>query len=58
MIRRVREWLEAVGGAAPWPSFGASPQAAALIRGVWWLILLLLVTAFAGRATKFIYVDF
>jgi hypothetical protein len=58
MIRRTRNWLEGLGGAARWPSFGVSPQTAALIRGLWWLLLLLLVAAFAGRATKFVYVDF
>jgi hypothetical protein len=50
--------LEVLGGARPIPIRYSSSTATALARGVWWLVLLLLAWAFAGRTTKFVYVDF
>jgi hypothetical protein len=55
MIARVVVWLEQLGGARPAPT-GSPARAVAL--GLWWLLLLLLTLAFAGRFTKFVYVDF
>lgn len=52
------QWLEVVGGSRPLPSWLESRTGIGLARGCWWLALLLLALAFAGRATKFVYVDF
>jgi hypothetical protein len=51
-------WLEILGGSRPLPPALESRTSIGLARGCWWLALLLLALAFAGRATKFIYVDF
>jgi hypothetical protein len=55
---RIMEWLEILGGARPLPSALEGRPAVAILRGAWWLLLLVLAWAFAGRATKFVYVDF
>jgi len=47
--------LEKLGGAQPLEA-RTLPRSIAL--GLWWLSLLLLVLLFAGRYTKFVYVDF
>jgi hypothetical protein len=55
MISSLVVWLEVLGGARPWPS----PTLARSVRqGLWWLCLLLCTLAFAGRYSKFVYVDF
>ena len=55
MIARIVSWLEVLGGSRP-ARFRTPVHSIAL--GVWWLALFLLTLAFAGRFTKFIYVDF
>jgi hypothetical protein len=50
--------LEVFGGARPLPAALAGRTSVAVLRGCVWLGLLLLVWAFSGRATKFIYIDF
>jgi hypothetical protein len=50
--------LEVLGGAEPLPPWLATRRGAGLVLGAWWACLFLLVLAFAGRATKFVYVDF
>jgi hypothetical protein len=55
---RLRELLEIAGGARALPERLQSRAAVALARGGWWLFLFLLAWAFAGRTTKFVYVDF
>jgi hypothetical protein len=57
-VARVAELLEVLGGSRPLPAQIATRGWAPLGRGAWWLLLFLLGYAFAGRATKFIYVDF
>ena len=52
------QWLEMLGGSRPLPPSLASRTSIGLARGCFWLALLLLAWAFAGRATKFVYVDF
>jgi hypothetical protein len=52
------QWLEVLGGSRPLPAWLESRTGIGIARGCWWLALLLLVWAFAGRATKFVYVDF
>ena len=54
-LQRVMVTLETVGGARPVDRTGVGW---AIALGLWWTALLLLILAFAGRATKFIYVDF
>jgi hypothetical protein len=52
------QWLEVLGGSRRLPLRLESRTGVGLARGCWWLALLLLAWAFAGRATKFVYVDF
>jgi hypothetical protein len=47
--------LEVLGGSRP-ARFTTPARSVAL--GVWWITLFLLTLAFAGRFTKFVYVDF
>jgi len=54
---RLAEWLEFVGGSRPLPSC-LNDRQIAFARAVWWILLFLVSWAFAGRGTKFIYVDF
>ena len=53
----VAMWLEIAGGAKPLPEAWKG-HGAAVARALWWLFLFALATAFAGRTTKFVYVDF
>jgi hypothetical protein len=55
--KRIAEWLELIGGSRPPPS-SWNRRDIALARAAWWILLLLMTWAFAGRGTKFIYVDF
>jgi hypothetical protein len=55
MMGRLVFWLEQLGGARPAP---VNSRGRAVALGLWWLLLLLLTLAFAGRFTKFVYVDF
>jgi hypothetical protein len=57
-ISALLEWLEALGGARPLPAHFARSGWLSVARGLGWLVLLLVAWAFAGRATKFIYIDF
>ncbi len=52
---RIQNWLEIAGGARPLPDAWRQTW---LALGAWWLVLFALAAAFAGRATKFVYVDF
>jgi hypothetical protein len=54
-LQMVMAALETIGGARPIDRTGVGW---AVALGLWWAALLLLILAFAGRATKFIYVDF
>jgi hypothetical protein len=56
MLQRVIELLDVLGGATP-PSSLPTPTRAVL-RGLWWFALFLLIWTFSGAKTKFIYVDF
>jgi len=58
MLRRLGQALEVLGGARAIPAAVAARAHAPILRGVWWAFLLLLAWAFAGRSTKFVYVDF
>jgi hypothetical protein len=56
MLKRLVELLDVLGGATR-PSTPPTPTRAVL-RGLWWFALFLLIWAFSGAKTKFIYVDF
>jgi hypothetical protein len=58
MLRRCVEALEVLGGARPIPAAIAARVYVPFARGLWWLLLILLAWASAGRSTKFVYVDF
>ena len=51
-------WVEMVGGSRAVPESWKSRSDIAVLRAIWWVVLLLLALAFAGRNTKFVYVDF
>jgi hypothetical protein len=55
MIRELVSLLERLGGAKP---LEHRTPLRSVGLGLWWLALLLLTLAFAGRFTKFVYVDF
>jgi hypothetical protein len=55
---RLVEWLEILGGARPLPDPLSRRNDLAIVRAVWWVLLFLVALAFAGRNTKFVYVDF
>jgi hypothetical protein len=55
MIERCVALLEKVGGARP---LALKTPAHGVGLGLWWLTLLLSTLAFAGRYSKFVYVDF
>jgi len=57
-LARWIEWLEILGGARPLPQSWASRPLPPLALALWWLALFALALAFAGRNTKFVYVDF
>jgi hypothetical protein len=54
---RLAEWLELLGGSRQPPN-SWNRRDLALARAVWWILLFLVAWAFAGRNTKFVYVDF
>jgi hypothetical protein len=56
--RKLGTALEVLGGAQPLPQALATRTSVAVLRGLLWVALALLVWAFSGRATKFIYIDF
>ena len=55
MIAMLVYLLEALGGARP---LAIRTPARSVALGLWWVVLLLATLAFAGRFTKFVYVDF
>jgi len=57
-MKRIAELLEVLGGARDLPAPLVRSRALALGTGVYWVVLLLLILAFAGRSAKFIYIDF
>jgi hypothetical protein len=50
--------IEILGGSRPAPETWAECWWIAVARGAWWVALLGLAFAFAGRTAKFVYVDF
>lgn len=58
LLKRLARALEILGGAAPLPESLARRRGIGVAVGAFWAFLLLVVLTFAGRATKFIYVDF
>ena len=58
LILRLMIWLEVLGGARAGPPALIRKRWYAFALAFWWIVLLLLSIGFAGRSTKFIYVDF
>ena len=54
----VAEWLEILGGSRPLPEAWRGRTDVALVRAGAWIVFFLIALAFAGRNTKFVYVDF
>jgi hypothetical protein len=57
-LRQLGALLEVLGGARPLPDGLSERTSVAVLRGLSWVVFLLLAWAFSGRATKFIYIDF
>lgn len=55
MIARLVALLELLGGVRP---FGSLSTGRRVLLGVWWAMVIFVICATIGRATKFIYVDF
>jgi hypothetical protein len=53
----IAAWLEMAGGSKALPAAFGKSRRAGIARGVWWVLLFALALAFAGRHTKFVYVD-
>lgn len=56
---KIKATLEYLGGV----SEGPPPPSLAWMRtplwwGIWWAMLILLIVAFSGQSSKFIYIDF
>ena len=51
----IADWLALLGG---WRAMRRRTVAGSVLLGLWWAVLFALIIATAGRATKFIYVDF
>jgi hypothetical protein len=58
LARKLGTALEMLGGATPLPERLSGRPSVAVLRGLSWVLFLLLAWAFSGRATKFIYIDF
>jgi hypothetical protein len=58
-LNNIRAVLDYTGGVTDEPPFAwASWMNSGLWWGVWWAALLLLIVAFSGQSSKFIYIDF
>jgi hypothetical protein len=51
-------WCEYVGGARDDPPAGFPVRFVWLLMGLWWALLGVLVAAFCGQSSRFIYIDF
>ena len=59
IIEYVRALLDFVGGVqSKLPSRVSSWLDSPIWWGVWWAVLALLVLAFSGQSSRFIYIDF
>jgi hypothetical protein len=55
----IKQLVDYIAGAADAPPDGApSFVMSAVFTGMWWAVLLVLVTVFSGQTSKFIYIDF
>lgn len=58
-LRDIQAFLEYIGGVREELPAGLSRWLQApLFWGLWWAFLILLVLAFCGQSSKFIYIDF
>ena len=57
-VADVLAWLEIAGGSRPLPERWRGDARIAVLRAVVWVLFFLLAWSFAGRTTKFVYVDF
>jgi hypothetical protein len=51
-------WLEYLNGAKDQPPPHFPTRHAWWLLAIWWLFLLLLIAAFSGQSSRFIYIDF
>jgi hypothetical protein len=59
LINKMRAVLEYAGGVTDEPPFpSVAWMKSGLWWGIWWAVLILLVVAFSGQSSKFIYIDF
>jgi hypothetical protein len=55
-IRAVLDYIAGVGEDPPLPNLAW--MKGPLWWGLWWAVLILLIVAFSGQSSKFIYIDF
>ena len=55
-LQKIRSVLEHLGGMEDRPTPGWMNHA--LFWGIWWAALVLIILAFSGQTSKFIYIDF
>ena len=58
MLLRLKSILEYLGGYGETPPLPVPASLAPWLWGFWWALLALLVIAFCGQTSKFIYIDF
>ena len=57
-LRRIKQLADYLGGSADSPPPGVAIAVDSWLWAAWWGALALLILAFCGQATKFIYIDF
>jgi hypothetical protein len=58
-FKKAKAILEYAGGVVDQPPFPPfSWITSGLLWGIWWAVLILLIVAFSGQSSKFIYIDF
>ncbi len=58
-LEKIKSVLEYVGGVSDeLPFESLAWMRGPLWWGAWWAVLLLLIVAFSGQSSKFIYIDF
>jgi hypothetical protein len=59
LIGKAKSVLEYLGGVRDEPPFESLRwMQGPLWWGVWWAVFILLIAAFSGQSSKFIYIDF
>jgi hypothetical protein len=57
-MAKLKEWVEFTSGVTDTPPVRIPPMIRAVLTGVWWAMLGLIIAAFCGQSSRFIYIDF